>query len=470
MIIINILSNLIIISRAQILTHSGEIKLPLKIKFIGKFLELIFYPLGLFKKPKENFGVRLTKCFERLGPIYIKFGQTLSTRPDLVGVEIARDLQYLQDNLPPFSYDTVKHKISTSIGNIEDIFAHLDELPVAAASISQVHKAQLKTGELVAVKILRPDIHIKYNKDIKLLYFAAKLLVKHLKKMKRLRLIEVIDIFHNTMKQELDLRLEAAAASEMKDNFIDDQNIYVPKIYWAFTSEHILTMEWVDGTSIYNTPKLLAKELLPSEISKNIAIMFFNQAFRDGFFHADLHPGNILVKNDGCIVLLDFGIMGRLMESDRIAIAEILAAFLQRDYKLVANIHIKAGYVPEDTNADIFAQSCRAVGEPIIGLPIKNISIGKLLAQLFKITEDFGMETQPQLLLLQKTMVVVEGIGQSLNPEINMWELSRPWIKKWGAKNLSPEAKILRLFKKRVKDFFNENYDEYEYKIKKQRK
>jgi ubiquinone biosynthesis protein len=253
------------------------------------------------------------------------------------------------------------------------------------------------------------------------------------------------------MKYELDLRLEAASASEMMDNFKGDLSVYVPNIYWQLTSTNIMTTEWVDGTSIYDRNKLIDSGLNPAEVAKQIAIMFFNQAYRDGFFHADLHPGNILVRSDGTIILLDFGIMGRLSEKDRLSIAEILSGFLQRDYKLVAKVHIKANYIPKNTNLDNFAQRCRAVCEPIIGLPIKDISIGNLLAQLFKITEDFGMETQPQLLLLQKTMVVVEGIGQSLDPQINMWILAEPWIKKWAAKNLSPEAKILRFIKECVR-------------------
>lgn len=448
--IIRILS---ILAKKQILTHPGQLNIPANYRFLGKFLGLVFYPIGLFNTPKLSFGNRLTSFFEKLGPIYIKFGQTLSTRPDLVGAEVAKNLRYLQDSLPAFSSEMVHKIIDQSFGEpVEKLFESFDDQAVAAASISQVHKARLKTGELVAIKILRPGIHKKYNKDIKLLYFLARIAAKILPKMKRLRPIEVVDVFKETMKCELDLRLEAAAASQMADNFRSDFEVYIPQIYWNFTSEDIMTTEWIEGISIYDTQALISTELDPSEISRKIAVMFFNQAYRDGFFHADLHPGNILVMSDGTIALLDFGIMGRLAEKDRLGIAEILFAFLKRDYKLVAKVHHKVGYIPHNTNLELFAQSCRAVCEPIVGIPLKEISIGKLLAQLFKVTEDFGMETQPQLLLLQKTMVVVEGIGQSLDHEINMWQLAEPWIKKWAVKNISPEAKFLRIIKKIINE------------------
>jgi ubiquinone biosynthesis protein len=459
MIVINIFRIFAVISRYQILTHAGEINIPFKIKIVGKLLQLIFYPVSLFRKPHKNFGDRLARCFRKLGPIYIKLGQTLSTRPDLVGEKVSDELKYLQDQLPPFSGELAKNIISKSLGkSTDELFLSFDSTAIAAGSISQVHRAKLYDGTDVAVKVLRPNIFKKYNNDIKLLYSFAQISNKLFKKMKRLKPVEVIELFETTMKQELNLKLEAAAASELADNFALDKEVYIPKPYWQYVTEEVLVIEWVDGISIYDTKKLVKAGLNPLEISKKIAIMFFNQAYRDGFFHADLHPGNIFVKDSGTIVLIDFGIMGRLKERDRLAVAEILAAFLNRDYKQVADIHIRVGYVPKKTDPYIFAQNCRAVCEPIIGLAIKDISIGKLLLQLFKITEEFGMETQSQLLLLQKTMVIVEGIGQSLNPNINMWELAEPWIKRWGAKNISPEAKILRVVKKMVTDFVEEHY------------
>ncbi|BBJ32061.1 putative protein kinase UbiB [Rickettsia asiatica] len=463
-----------IISKKQILIDSRS---PKYFRFIGYILALFFAPVSLIKKSREDYGKRLIDCLSNLGPVYIKFGQTLSTRADLVGAEIADYLRLLQDKLPPFesrvarkliaslrgdiyvdeAISASKQKIatqSTTARNDALLFSYFDDTPIAAASISQVYKARLVTGEYVAVKILRPDIHTKYNRDIKLLYFLAKIISKF-SKAKRLKPIKVVDKFHETMKFELDLRLEAAAASELTDNMRNDINVIIPKIYWDLTSENILTTEWLDGTSIYDTSLLKEMGLEPAKISKDFAVMFFNQAYRDGFFHADLHAGNILVNKQGKIILLDFGIMGRLKEKDRLAVAESLFGFLKRDYKLVAKVHLRASYIPSNTDLDLFAQSCRAVTEPIVGTPTKNISIGKLLAHLFKITEDFGMEVQPELLLLQKTLIMVEGIGRQLDDNVNMWQLAEPWIKKWAAKNLSPEAKLLRL----VKHYLEELYD-----------
>jgi ubiquinone biosynthesis protein len=440
---------LYILSKKQLLTHSGHYKLPKYVRVLGYIFCCIFYIKGIFVKPKKSFGERLTDCFYEMGPIYIKFGQTLSTRPDLVGSEVAESLKYLQDKLPAFDTKIVRDKIEESFGGkISDLFLEFEDTPVAAASIAQVHKAKLKSGEIVAVKILRPNIEEKYENDMQFLEFGAKLASKLLKKAKRLKPNEVIAVFRQSMKFELDLRSEAAAASRIYDNFISDDTLLIPKIFWQFTSSDIITLEWIEGVSIYDKNKIEKLGLNPKEIAAKISVVFFNQAYRDGFFHADLHPGNILVCPDGRVALVDFGIVGTLQENDRLAIAEILYAFLSKDYQLVAEVHRRIGYIPKDTDLDQFAMSCRAIAEPIIGLAIKDISIGNLLAQLFKVTEEFGMETQPQLLLLQKTMVVVEGIGQSLDEEINMWQLAEPWIKKWAAKNISPEAKILRMIKK----------------------
>lgn len=447
-----IIKILYIVSSNQIITHPGNFKnIPTHLKILGIIASLFLYPKGLFVKPKKIFGQRLAKCFCSLGPIYIKFGQTLSTRPDIIGKNVAESLKYLQDKLDPFDSKIAHQYIEENFDmKTNEIFDEFIEKPVAAASIAQVHKARLKSGEIVAVKFLRPNIQKLYASEIVFLEFLTSILVRIIKIAKRFRAVEIIAVFKQAMKYELDLRLEAAAASRIADNFVNDDTLYVPKIYWNLTTENIITLEWVEGVSIYDKEKIIDLKLDPKEIAKNISVIFFNQAYRDGFFHADLHPGNILIRNDGKITLIDFGIVSPLSEHDRLSVAEILYAFLKKDYRLVAEIHLRIGYIPKNTNLDYFAQSCRAVAEPIIGRSTKNISMGNLMSQLFDVVEEFGMQTQPQLLFLQKTMVMVEGIGQTLNEDINMWELADPWIKKWAAKNISPEAKILRAAQKLI--------------------
>ncbi|MDG1436337.1 MAG: 2-polyprenylphenol 6-hydroxylase [Rickettsiaceae bacterium] len=446
--LVKLLKLLRILGKHQILTHPDDIKPPYSLKVIG-WLSCLLHPTSLIFRPKHSFGKRIVHCFCELGPIYIKFGQTLSTRPDLIGSEIAENLKIMQDRLPSFDSKIARKIIEDRFNTkIEDIFDEFNDTPVAAASIAQVHKARLKSGEEVAVKILRPGIKQRYESDMCFLEYSASISYFLCKKIKRLKLKEVMAVFRRSMKFELDLRTEAAAASRIYDNFIGDDTLRIPKIHWSTTSHDIITLEWIDGVSIYDREKILELKIDPIKIAEKISVIFFNQAYRDGFFHADLHPGNILVCPDGKVALLDFGIVGTLPEEDRLAIAEILYAFLQRDYMMVAQVHRRIGYIPKDTNLDHFSGACRAIAEPIIGKAIKDISIGNLLSQLFEVTEEFGMETQPQLLLLQKTMVVVEGIGRTLNEDINMWDLAHPWIKKWAAKNLSPEAKILRFVKK----------------------
>jgi ubiquinone biosynthesis protein len=429
-------------------------------KILGILLTCLFYPLALIKKSNLSFEDRITESIKELGPIYIKLGQTLAVRPDICGVELAECFKTLQDKLPYFDYELVEQEITRSLqGNIQELFIDFEKKPVAAASIAQVHKASIyQDSEIkqVAVKVLRPGIREIYQRDIDLFRLAAFILTKIFDQFKRLRLNEVVEVFQETMNLELNLKLEAAAASELWDNSQDQLYIYIPKIFWSLTSENILTSEWIDGTPIYDLDRLKTKGFDLKELSRNITVMFFNQAYRYGFFHADLHHGNILIMNDGTVALIDFGITSRIYSKDRLAIAEILLSFIKRDYLNIAKIHLRAGYIPPETDIGLFAQYCRAVSEPIIGLQVNQISIGKLLADLFKITKKFGMETQPQLLILQKTMVVIEGIGRSLDPEINMWELAEPWIKDWANKNISPEAKIFRVIKEKALSLLEE--------------
>jgi ubiquinone biosynthesis protein len=435
-------------------------KNPSSKNYIGKSrISFVILLLKFIPKAKLSYGERLSILLQTLGPIYIKLGQVLSTRPDLVGDEIVDSLKLLQDHLPPFDSRIAKSILEQSLGrNINDMFSEFDEHPIAAASISQVHRAKTHTGQQVAVKILRPNIFKTYQQDIEFLYYLAHITEFWLAKSKRLKLKRTVKVLEDAMKMELDLRLEAAAASELKDKFLTDATIYIPYIFWHLTTDCILTTEWIDGISIYNKQALVEVGLNLQKIASRVAILFFNQVFRDGYFHADLHPGNVFILRSGQIGLIDFGIMGRLQEKDRLAVAEILHGFLKRDYLQVAKIHVKIGYVPKNTNIELFAQACRAIGEPIIGLPVGEISISNLLGQLFKVTEDFSMETQPQLLLLQKTMVVVEGMGKKLDPNINMWVLAEKWIKKWAGKNLSPEAKIVRYLRHKLDKVVDEFY------------
>lgn len=452
---IRLYQTLYILSKFQILYPiPKKFKIPFSIKLLGILVMTLFAPIQLFKKPK-NFGHRLKLAFTNLGPVYIKFGQILSVRPDLVGNDIAMDLKNLQDRLPKF--DNAKAIIEDNLKNsVDKLFKNFHEDPVAAASISQVHKAQLPSEEYVAIKILRPSIRKIYSKDIKMLKWIVNVVSRRLPQLKLLNISAVIDILHEVMNHELNLKLEAAACTQMSENFADNNDIYFPKVYWDLTNENILVTEWIEGTSIYDTEDLIEQGFDLKELSKKIAMMSFQQTYQDGFFHADLHPGNILVRKDGSIALLDFGIIGILSDRDRLAVAEIIYGFISRDYNLVAKIHLRVGYIPENTNLYLFAQTCRAIGERIFGRSVKDVSIGNLLIELFKVTEEFGMSVQPQLILLQKNIIIIEGIGQTLNPDINMWKLIEPWIKKWGIKNLSFEVKLFRYFKEFCSKILND--------------
>ncbi|MFN7038283.1 MAG: 2-polyprenylphenol 6-hydroxylase [Alphaproteobacteria bacterium] len=422
------------------------------ILFKHNAISVIFISLNLpgkslfkfFQTKKSNRGRNLAKAFEELGPIYIKLGQTLSTRPDIVGENIAFELSMLRDKLPPFAtkaaIDIIEYELG---GQLSNHYYDFDPQPIAAASIAQVHKATTHNGQKVAVKILRPNIEEIFSKDIKLFKSLAALINKKFKNFKRLKLEEVLFTFEQSIILELDLRFEAAAASELKENLKNDNDIYIPSVEWDKTSKRVLTIEWIEGIKIEDHEEIIKRKFNTEKIAANIAISFFNQAYRDGLFHADMHPGNLLINEKGQIVLIDFGIMGRLDKKTRIYVAEILDGFLKRDYLRVARIHFKAGYIPSNQSLELFAQACRSIGEPIVGLPVNRISIAKLLAQLFKITKDFSMETQPQLLLLQKTMMMVEGVGTMLNPNVNMWQLAEPWIYNWAKKNISFDAKFV---------------------------
>ncbi len=394
-------------------------------------------------------GERLAAAFQALGPSFIKAGQSLATRADLLSTEVAEDLSMLQDRLPPFSGSEARAIIEAQFGQpVEELFTHFEDEPIAAASIAQVHFARVAATEPdgeereVAVKVLRPGIEEAFRKDLDLFYWVAHLIERNLPEVRRLKPVAVVETFAETVAVEMDLRLEAAAASELAQNFTGDPGFRVPAVDWERTSRRVLTTERISGIRIDERDTLAAAGQDLDGILENAATAFFNQVFRDGFFHADQHPGNIFIAEDGALQVVDFGIMGRLDRKTRFYLADMLLGFLNRDYARVADVHFEAGYVPARKSRDAFTQALRAVGEPILGKPLSEISLGRLLGQLFQTTETFEMETQPQLLLLQKTMMVAEGVGRSLNPDINMWELARPLIEDWMRENRGPEARI----------------------------
>ena len=388
-------------------------------------------------------GQRLAAAFGALGPSFIKLGQLLATRADLLGEELSIDLASLQDRLPPFPGTEARALIEAEFGRpLDTLFAAFDETAIAAASIAQVHFARTNEGAEVAVKVLRPGIAEAFARDLDLFLWLAGLVERLQPALRRLKPVQVVQTLAEVVRFEMDLRLEAAAASELSENFVGDPNFRVPRVDWLHTGRTVLTLEWINGIRIDDRAAILAAGHCIEDLLRKAATAFFNQVFRDGFFHADLHPGNMFVDPNGAIVVVDFGIMGRLDRATRFYLADMLIGFLSGDYRRVAEVHFTAGYVPRRRSVDAFTQACRSIGEPILGKPLQEISVARLLAQLFEITEQFEMETQPQLLLLQKTMVVVEGVGRQLDPQINIWALGRPLIEEWMRDNRGPEARL----------------------------
>jgi len=385
----------------------------------------------------------LAAAFNELGPSFVKLGQLLSTRADLLGEEMAIDLASLQDRLPPFPGQVARALIETEFARpIDTLFASFDEVAVAAASIAQVHFARTTDGQEVAVKILRPGIAEAFTGDLNLFLWLAGLGERLQPALRRLKPVEVVQTLAEVVRIEMDLRMEAAAAAELAENFAGDPDFHVPRVDWLRTGRTVLTLERINGIRIDDRAALLAGGHRIEDLLAKAAAAFFNQVFRDGFFHADLHPGNMFVDPNGAIAVVDFGIMGRLDRATRFFLADMLIGFLSGDYRRVAEVHFAAGYVPPRRSVDAFTQACRSIGQPILGKPLQEISVARLLAQLFEITEQFEMETQPQLLLLQKTMVVIEGVGRRLDPEINIWALARPLIEGWMRDNRGPEARV----------------------------
>ncbi|MCB2053477.1 MAG: 2-polyprenylphenol 6-hydroxylase [Geminicoccaceae bacterium] len=388
-------------------------------------------------------GQRLARALEEQGPCFIKFGQSLATRADLLGDAIARDLAQLQDRLPSFPAKEARRTIERELdGPIDAHFTRFTDEPVAAASIAQVHFAVTPDGREVAVKILRPNIELAIERDLDLLMWAATMIERGQPHLRRYRPVEAVRIFAISTRREMDLRLEAAAAAELAANCADDEGFRVPDVDWQRTAKRVATFERVAGLHVDDRDALLTAGLAPDLILERAAAVFFNQVFRDGFFHGDMHPGNMLIDAQGCIVALDFGIMGRIDMSHRRYLARMLVSFLARDYAGVAAVFFDAGFVPPDEDRAAFTQACRAIGEPILDRPLAEISFGRLLGQILGIAEEFRMQTQPQLLLLQKTMVVAEGVGRLLNPNVNMWQLAQPLVEQWITRHLGPQAQV----------------------------
>ncbi|MGQ3210285.1 2-polyprenylphenol 6-hydroxylase [Shinella sp.] len=400
---------------------------------------------GLFarrKASREDRGDRLARAIERLGPSYVKMGQFLATRPDVVGAEIAVELSALQDRMATFPREAAVATVEGSLGRtLDDLYVEFGD-PVAAASIAQVHPAIVRdaNGEhRVAVKVIRPGVRQRFGHDLEAMYAAARLQEKILPNTRRLKPVEVTRTLEQTTKIEMDLRLEAAALSELGENTKDDPGFRVPTVDWERTGRDVVTMEWIDGTKMSDVEGLRAAGFDLDKLADTLIQSFLRHTLRDGFFHADMHQGNLFVDPQGVIVAVDMGIVGRLGKKERRFLAEILFGFITRDYQRVANVHFEAGYVPSHHNTASFAQAIRAIGEPIHGQPAETISMAKLLTLLFEVTELFDMETRTELVMLQKTMVVVEGVSRTLNPRFNMWKASEGVVGDWIRDNLGPK-------------------------------
>jgi ubiquinone biosynthesis protein len=411
---------------------------PRSLRIAARVLGWPFAWLGYRGDPTQP---PVTRALTALGPAYIKFGQILSTRPDVVGEEMAMQLQVLQDKLPPFPRDQAMAMVAEQLGQpVETLFSEFSE-PVAAASIAQVHKAVVSgTDEPVAVKVLRPGIERAFRKDIDAFYFAASVIELLSPAARRLHPTEVVAHFDGVVRGELDLRLESSAASEFAAKTEGDEGFQVPKVNWELSGRRVMTLGWAEGISASDLEAIDAAGHDRTLLGKRVLQMFLSHALRDGFFHADMHQGNLKIAANGDIIAMDFGIMGTLDAYTRRVYAEILFGFIQRDYQRVAEVHFEAGYVPPHKDVDEFARALRAVGEPIFGIDADKMSMARLLSYLFEVTERFGMETRTELILLQRTMVVVEGVARSFDPNLNIWDVAHPIVEDYIKQNIGPKA------------------------------
>ena len=420
---------IIIFSRKGLLSKISKSSLvPQRALF---FINILNFFVGKEVTDSE-IGSAIVETLKTLGPAFVKLGQALATRPDIIGVQLSNELAQLHDNMEPFSYEKIVKSIKTETGkDIGQLFKSFNKTPIAAASISQVHKAKTFENDIVAVKILRPGVEKAIFSDLRFFKWCAIFLSSLDREISFLRLSEAVDIFEALTKNEMDLRLEAAAADELSNNFDKDERFIVPDVFWSLTSKRMLVTTWIDGIKINDLDALKTGGHKIDVITKNSAEAFFLQVFRDGFFHADMHPGNVFINSKGIIIPVDFGIMGRLHVSDRIFLAQLLKAILDRNFLKVAQLHFDKGILPSNTSIESFSQEIRALSIPLLDKKIGQISLGNLLGELFSLASKWKLNIQPQFLLLQKTIVMAEGIGRQLNPETDMWVMSKPLVNEW---------------------------------------
>ncbi len=433
-----------------VMMYHGLDEIVLKTHLFRPIRYLAFFsPNYWTSQAREPRGVRIRKTLEDLGPIYVKFGQTLSTRKDLLPEDIAEELVKLQDKVPPFSADIARKIIEQQLGqSIEEAFAEFDPVPLASASVAQVHTATLNSGENVIVKVLRPDIEDKIHSDVGLLYELARLAERFWSDARRLRAMEIVAEFEKTILDELDLVREAANASAIRSNFKNSEMLYIPEIHWPLSRRKVLVMERIYGVPVGDIQALRDGNADFKKLAERGVEIFFTQVFRDNFFHADMHPGNIFVELPDKYLAVDFGIVGSLSDSDQRYLAENFLAFFNHDYRRVAQMHIQSGWVPSSTRIEEFEAAIRSVCEPIFEKPLKDISFGLLLLRLFQTARRFDMVVQPQLVLLQKTLLNIEGLGRQLYPDLDLWQTAKPFLENWFKQRMGPAAKVKELLGK----------------------